>query len=133
MSLVDCEPAVVDPRLETVNEAVRPLEPAVGDRRLAAEQETVGREPGGYPRRGAFVPALEVQAVGPLPGVEGEPVLVQHVANPAHPFERFWGLAPGQGLFERGPGTLPVPAAESRPARLERGCTHEFLSHVASE
>jgi hypothetical protein len=34
------------------------LEPAVGNRRLAAKQEAVGGEPGGYPRRGALVAAL---------------------------------------------------------------------------
>ena len=133
VSLVDGEPAVIDPGLEAVDEAVRALEPAVGNRRLAAKQEAVGGKPGGYPRRGALVAALKVQAVGTLPGVEREPVLVQHVANPAHPFERLWGLALGQGLLEGGPGTLPVPAAESRPARVERGCAHQFLSHIASE
>src|SRR4029450_13313020 len=92
--------------------------------------EAVGGKPAGYPRRGALVAALEVQAVGTLPGIEGEPVLVQHVANPAHPFEGLWGLALGQGLLEGGPGTLPVPAAESRPARVERGVISDLAVHA---
>jgi hypothetical protein len=127
---VDGEPAVIDPRLETVDKAVRALEPAVGNRRLAAKQEAVGRKPGGYPRRGALVAALEVKAVGTLPCDEGEPVLVQHVADPAHPFERLRGLALGQGLLEGGPGTLPVPAAESHPARVERGFLGDLAVHI---
>jgi hypothetical protein len=128
--LVDGEPAVIDPGLETVDEAVRALEPAVGNRRLAVKQEAVGGKPGGDSRRGALVAALEVQAVGTLPGVKGEPVLVQHVANPAHPFERLWGLALGQGLLEGGPRTLPVPAAESHPARVERGFLSDLAVHL---
>ena len=119
MSFVDGEPAVVDPGLEVVDEAVRALEPAVGDRRFASKQQAVGGQQRGYSRSGTLVTAVEVQTVRLLARVKGDPVLVQHVANPAHPFECLWGLARGQGLLECRPSALPVPAAESRPARVE--------------
>src|SRR5438034_8576972 len=81
----------------------------------------VRREPGGYPRRRALLASVEVQKVGALPGIEGESVFIQHLADPAHPFERLRGLALEQGLLESGFCTLPVAAAEGRPARIERG------------
>jgi hypothetical protein len=130
---MDGEPAVIHTRLEAVDEAVRALQPAVGNRRLAPKQQLVRREPGGYPRRRAVVAALEVQTVGTLTGVEGEPVFIQHLADPAHSFERLGGLAPEQGLLEGGSCALPVPVAESRPARIERGRADRFLNHLAAE
>src|SRR5439155_18912176 len=54
VSLVDGEPAVIDTRLKGVDEAVRALQPAVGDRRLAPKQQVIRGEPGGDPRCGAL-------------------------------------------------------------------------------
>src|SRR4029453_2398259 len=90
VSLMDGEPAVIHSRLEAVDEAVGALQPAVGPRRLASEEQMVRREPGGYPRRRALLASLEVEAVGGLPGVEREPVFIQHLADPAPPFARLW-------------------------------------------
>src|SRR6187455_25659 len=118
---MDREPAVVDAGLKIVDEAVRALEPAVGDRRFAPKQQAVGGQQGGYSRAGTLVTAVEVQTVRLLTRAKGDPVLVQHVPNPAHPFECLRGLARGHGLLECRPGALPVPTAESRPARFERG------------
>ena len=129
VSLMDGEPAMIDPRLEAVDEAVRALEPAVGNRRLATKHEAVGGKPGGYPCRGALVPALKVQAVGALPGVESEPVLVQHVANPAHPFERLWGLASAKDSSKealarsQSPPLRAAQPASSGAARISSSAT----------
>ena len=131
VSFMDREPAVVDPGLEVVDQAVRALEPAVGDRRFAPKQQAVGGQQRGYSRGGTLVTAVEVQTVSLLPRVEGEPVVVQHVPGPAHPFECLWGLARGQGLLECRPSALPVPAAESRPARFEWGWPRQLLSRIA--
>src|SRR4029453_11786248 len=133
VSLMDGEPAVIHSRLEAVDQAVRALQPAVGHCRLASEQKVVCREPGGDPRSRALVAALEVQTVGTLPGVEGELVVVQHVADPAHAFERHWRLALEQGLLEGGSCALPVPVTEGRPALIERGSADRFLNHLAAE
>src|SRR5207248_11377859 len=69
--------------------------------------------------RGTSVAALEIEAVSALAGVEGQLVLVQHLAGPADPFQRLRCLVFGQGLLEGRPRTLPVPARESRPSRFE--------------
>jgi hypothetical protein len=93
VAFVDRQPAVIDSRLEPVDEAVGALQPAVGNGRLAAEEEVVGGEIGRDARRVALVAPLEVQTVGALSRVERELRRVQHVADPAHAFERLGGLA----------------------------------------
>ena len=131
MPLVDRQPTVVDSRVEAGEQAVRALQPAVGDRRLPSKQEVVGGKVCGDPGRGALVAMLDVQTVRALSGIEREPVRVQHVPDPAHPFECLWGLASGQGLVEGGSCTLPVPVLEGRPAHIERRRVDRFVIHLA--
>ena len=121
---------MIDSGLETLEQPVRALEPAVRDSGLAAKEKAVGSKPGGDPRRRGLVAALEVQAVRPFTGAEGEPIIVQHVAGPAEPLERFRSLLPGQRLIERNLGTLPVPVAQSGPTLAERIDTRHVACHV---
>jgi hypothetical protein len=86
------EPAVIGPRLEVVEEAVGPLEPAVGDGGLTTEGEAIERVPGGDPGRSARVAPPAIEAVGALAGVECEAVVVKHVPDPTQTFERFGRL-----------------------------------------
>ena len=88
----------------------------------------VGGEEGGDSRRRALVAAFEVQAVGVLSGLEREPVVVQHVADPADSLECFWGLAYGEGLLEGGSGVRPFAVAEGGPAGIDRRHTAEYES-----
>jgi hypothetical protein len=134
VAFVDRQPAVIDSRFEPVDEAVGALEPAVGNCRLAAEEKMVGGEIRGDPRRRTLVTTLQVQTVGALSRVERKLRRVQHVADPAHAFERLWGLAFAQGLLEGGLRAGPIPFLERIPARVERGETDRvLLRHDAAE
>src|SRR5262249_14158979 len=130
---MDGEPAVIDPGLEVVDEAVGALEPAVRNRRLTTEEQAVRskerRDPGG----GALLAAVEVKTVGRFSGVEGEPLIVEHVSSPAHSLARLCAIAVDQVLLERLLACLPIPVAESGPAVLERGHIRRALRHVYRE
>ena len=88
IALVEREPAVVRPRLERVEEPVRSLQPALGDRCGSVEVELVRREPGRHPRRAGHVAVLSVAAVGTLARVEHRLGVVEPPGRPAQALER---------------------------------------------
>src|SRR5262249_42614743 len=114
--LMDREPAVVDSGLEVVDQAVSTLEPAVGDRRLPAKEQAVSSQEGGDARCGAPVTAVDVETVRLFPGIEGEPLVVEHAPGPAQPFVRLRALDLRQALLEERLCTIPLSAAERSPA-----------------
>jgi hypothetical protein len=126
MSLMEREPTVIRPRFEVVEQAVGALEPAVGDSRLAAEPQAIERVPGGHPGRRPPFAALAIEAVGPLAGVEGESIIVEHVADPTQALERLGRLLERQGIHERGPRAITAPCSRAfqscrsgKPKRLK--------------
>ena len=118
VAFVDGEPAVIDARLEVVDQAVCSLQPSVRDGRFAAEHEAVRGEQRCDPGRRAAVSPVEVLAVCALAGVDRQPLLAQHMAGPADPLERLWGLSVSKATLERGSGSCPVAAPEGGPPRV---------------
>jgi hypothetical protein len=87
VALVKGEPAVVGPRLELVQKAMRAAQPAARHCPGAVEVELVGREPGRHAGGGGRVPSPPVEAVRQLPRLEHRLRVVDPPRRPAHALE----------------------------------------------
>ena len=100
----------------------RALQPAVGDRLLAAERGRIPGEPDGQARRAASIAALAVGAIGAFADVEHRVGEIEPPGGQPQPLERLGLLAfAGRQGFERLQRRVPLAAIERGLAGRETG------------
>ena len=120
-ALVQAQPAVVGVLREPVEQAARPLEPACGDRVLAAELVEVGRQPCRDAGRRARLAVGAERAVGALARLERERPVREPPGGPAESLPRLGGVAVAlQRPLERGARVGPRARGERVAARRDR-------------
>src|SRR6185503_17860227 len=85
----------------SVEQAARPLQPALGDAFFSAEGGTVPGEPDGDAGRGILIAAVTIGAEGALTRVEHDLAAIEPPRGEAEAFERLRDLLDRQDAFER--------------------------------
>src|SRR4029453_11856694 len=118
------EPTVLRAGLESVKEAGGTLEPAVGDRALAAQDEIVVAEPDGEHRRTLHVSLPPAEPVGALARLDAGGHVLDPPRSPTQALQRLHCLAPRELLLEDRPRLVPRAAGQrglTLPNRLAPG------------
>ena len=106
------EPAVLGTGLEPLEDAGRALEPAVGDRALAAKDQVIVGEPDRQHRRPPHVSLLAAEPVGALARLEAGGHVLDPPRGPAQALQRLDRLASLELSLEDRPRLIPRPAGE---------------------
>jgi hypothetical protein len=101
---------VLGASLDPVEQPVRPLQPAIRDRRLAPERAVVPGKPPRQPRSSNTLAPLTVEAVRPLTNFERRRSIVEPPRRHPKPLQRLGSLFLVERRLERRPRALPVPA-----------------------
>ena len=112
------EPTVLRAGLEPFKEAGRALEPAVGDRALATQDEIVVAEPDREHRRTPQLPLAAAEPVGALPGLHAGGHVLDPPRGPAQALQRLDRLVRLELRLEDRPRLVPAPrASAASPSR----------------
>src|SRR5919198_2487918 len=118
--LAQRKPSMLRAALDILEQAARPLKPAVRHGTLAAKGGVVPGEPGGHPSRVAGATALAVETIRAFPSLEGGARVVEPPRGHRQALERLRALVDSKRLLEASSSFLPPAPTQGLTARRDR-------------